>query len=82
MKVEVFARPRNKPRVIQLILREMAKLPRDRPMHAAIAHADVLQEAEDLRRTGAERFRCREDFPTALRDFLQVDGHTREKPIR
>lgn len=73
-RVEVLARPRTKRRAIRLILREMAKLPWDRPMHAAIAHADVLPEAEDLRRTVAERFRCAE---LLLTEFTPVVGaHT------
>jgi DegV family protein with EDD domain len=72
--VEVFARPRTKPRAIQLILQEMDKLPRDRPIHAAITHADVPDEAEDLRRTVAERFDCVE---LLLTEFTPVVGaHT------
>jgi DegV family protein with EDD domain len=72
--MEVFARPRTKHRAIQLILRQMARQPQDRPMHAAIAHADVQQEAEDLRRTVAERFHCAE---LLLTEFTPVVGaHT------
>ena len=72
--VEVFARPRTKPRAIQLILQQMAKQPPDRPMHAAIAHADVQEEAEDLRRTVSERFHCAE---LLLTEFTPVVGaHT------
>jgi DegV family protein with EDD domain len=72
--VEVFARPRTKPRAIQRILEEMAKQPRDRKMHAAIAHADVREEAEELRRSVAERFDCAE---LLLTEFTPVVGaHT------
>jgi DegV family protein with EDD domain len=72
--VEVFARPRTKGRALQLILDEMAKQPQDRPMHAGIAHADVQQEAEELRRTVAERFDCAELLVT---EFTPVVGaHT------
>jgi DegV family protein with EDD domain len=72
--VEVFARPRTKPRAIQLILEQMAKQPRDRPMHAAIVHADVRQEAEDLQRTVSERFDCAD---LLLTEFTPVVGaHT------
>ena len=46
--VEVFARSRTRPRAIQLILEQVAREPQDQPLHAAIAHADALQEAEDL----------------------------------
>jgi DegV family protein with EDD domain len=72
--VEVFARPRTKRRAIQLILQQMAGQPQDRPMHAAIAHADVQEEAEDLRRTVSERFDCAE---LLLTEFTPVVGaHT------
>jgi DegV family protein with EDD domain len=72
--VEVFARPRTKPRAIELILQQMAKQPQDRLMHAAVVHADVQQEAEDLRRTVAERFDCAELLVT---EFTPVVGaHT------
>jgi DegV family protein with EDD domain len=73
-KVEVFARPRTKPRAIQLILEQMAQQPQDRPMHAAIVHADVQGEAEALQRTVAERFHCAE---LLLTEFTPVVGaHT------
>ena len=72
--VEVLARPRTKPRAIELILQEMAKQPQDRPLHAAIAHADVPQEAEALRSCVAERFHCAE---LLLTEFTPVVGaHT------
>jgi DegV family protein with EDD domain len=72
--VEVFARPRTKPRAIQLILQQMAEQPQDRPMHAGIAHADVQREAEDLRRTVDERFHPAE---LLLTEFTPVVGaHT------
>jgi DegV family protein with EDD domain len=72
--VEVFARPRTKARAIQLILQQMAEQPQDRPMHAAIVHADVEQEAEDLRRAVSERFHCAE---LLLTEFTPVVGaHT------
>ena len=72
--VEVFARPRTKPRAMQVILQQMAEQPPDRPMHAGIAHADVLEEAEGLRRTVSERFDCAELLVT---EFTPVVGaHT------
>jgi len=72
--VEVFARPRTKPRAIEVILQQMAEEPPDRPMHAAIAHADVQEEAEELRRTVSERFDCAELLVT---EFTPVVGaHT------
>ena len=43
-------------------------------MHAAIAHADVQEEAENLRRTVSERFHCAE---LLLTEFTPVVGaHT------
>ena len=43
-------------------------------MHAAIAHADVQDEAEELRRIVAERFHCAE---LLLTEFTPVVGaHT------
>ena len=69
--VEVFARPRTKPRAIQLILQQMAKQPPDRPLHAGIAHADVVEEAEELRRTVSRRFDCAELLVT---EFTPVVG--------
>jgi len=72
--VEVFARPRTKHRAIELILEQMAAQPTDRPMHAAVAHADVQEEAEELRQFVAERFNCAELF---LTEFTPVVGaHT------
>ena len=69
--VEVFARPRTKPRAIQLILEQIAEEPQDRPLHAAIAHADVLDEAEELRLRVAERFGPAE---LLLAEFTPVVG--------
>ena len=72
--VEVFARPRTKRRAIELMLQQMAKQPADRPMHAAITHADVQDEAEELRQMVAERFHCAELLVT---EFTPVVGaHT------
>jgi DegV family protein with EDD domain len=72
--VEVFARPRTKRRAVELMLQQMAEQPEGRPMHAAIAHADVPDEAEELRQTVAERFNCVELLVT---EFTPVVGaHT------
>ena len=72
--VEVFARPRTKTRAVELMLQQMAEQPEERPMHAAIAHADVQDEAEELRRIVAERFHCAE---LLLTEFTPVVGaHT------
>ena len=72
--VEVLARPRTKPRAVQLILEQMSRQLQGRPMHAGIAHADVPEEAEELRRTVSGRFDCAELLVT---EFTPVVGaHT------
>jgi DegV family protein with EDD domain len=69
--VEVFARPRTKPRAIQVILQSMAEVLPDRPMYAGIAHADVREEAEDLQRRVAGRF---DPAELLLTEFTPVVG--------
>ena len=64
--VDVFAKPRTKPRAIRAMLRQMASLADDRPIHAAILHADVPEEAEALRRRVTEQFNCAELYVTPL----------------
>jgi DegV family protein with EDD domain len=64
--VDVFAKPRTKPRAVRTMLRQMANLADDRPIHAAILHADVPEEAEALRRRVAEQFNCAELYVTPL----------------
>jgi len=64
--VDVFAKPRTKPRAIRTMLRQMANLADDRPIHAAILHADVPEEAEALRRRVTEQFNCAELYVTPL----------------
>jgi DegV family protein with EDD domain len=73
-RVDVFAKPRTKTRAIRLMLQRMAKQADGRPIHAAILHADVPKEAEDLRQEIAERFHCVELYVTT---FTPVMGaHT------
>lgn len=64
--VDVFAKPRTKTRAIRLMLHEIAKQAGNRPLHAAILHADVPNEAEALRGQVAERFNCAELYVTEL----------------
>jgi DegV family protein with EDD domain len=72
--VEVFTRRRTKHRAIECMLEQIAAQPRDRPLHAAIAHADVPEEAEELRQIVAGRFSCVE---LLLTEFTPVVGaHT------
>jgi len=72
--VDVFARPRTKRKALRLILQHMAEQIDSRPLHAAIFHADVPKEAEDLRQSVTDRFNCVELYTT---EFTPVIGaHT------
>ena len=73
-RIEVLAKPRTKPRALRLILRQMGERVTGRPLHAAIFHADVPDEAEALRQRVAEQFNCVELYVT---EFTPVMGaHT------
>ncbi len=73
-RVEVMAKPRTKPKAIRLILQRIAEEAEGHQLHAAVFHADVSQEAEDLRQIVAERFNCVELYVT---EFTPVMGaHT------
>ncbi len=66
--------PRTRRRAVARLLARMDEEIKARPVHAAVMHADVLDEAEALRREVAARFDCRELFTT---DFTPVMGaHT------
>lgn len=72
--VAVVTRTRSKRRAVRFMLERMARLTQGRPIHAAVFHADVPQEAEHLRATVAERFDCLELYVT---EFTPVMGsHT------
>jgi len=72
--VEVFSKPRSRRRAIRLVLREMTERIGRHPIHVAVFHADVPQEAEDLRQRVAERFNCVELY---VAEFTPVMGiHT------
>lgn len=73
-EVSVVSRARSKPRAVQAMLDQMAALTGNRPVHAAVFHADVADEAEDLSREIANRFNCVELLVT---EFTPVMGsHT------
>jgi DegV family protein with EDD domain len=65
-QIEPVARPRTRARAVRLVLKEMDRRVGDRPLHAAVFHADVLGEAEALREAIAERFRCAELYVTSM----------------
>jgi len=64
--VDVFARPRTQSKAVRLMLQQMAQVTNGHRIHAAILHADVPEEAEDLRRKVAEQFDCAELYVTEL----------------
>jgi len=73
-EVSVVGQARSKPRAVQVMLDQMAARAGHRPVHAAVFHADVPDEAEELRGKIAARFDCLETF---LTEFTPVMGaHT------
>ena len=72
--VDVFARSRSKARATRILLQRVADRAGGRPIHAAIFHADALEEAEALQQKVAEQFDCVELYMT---EFTPVIGaHT------
>jgi len=73
-EVSAIRRTRSKRRAVRALLEQMAIRIRDRPVHAAVFHADVPDEAEALRAELSSRFECRELLIT---EFTPVMGaHT------
>lgn len=64
--VDVFSRPRTKSRALKIILNQVAEHARSEPLHAAILHAGVPEEAEALRRQVVARFNCAELYVTQM----------------
>ena len=64
--IEPIARPRTRSRAVRVVLAEMEERIGDRPLHAAVFHADVAGEAEAFRQAIAERFRCVELYVTSM----------------
>lgn len=58
--VDVFAKPRTKPKAVRIMLEQMKERAMGRAVHAAILHADVPEEAEQLRQRIARQFNCHE----------------------
>ena len=58
--VEVFAKPRTKPKAVRIMLEQMEERAMGRTVHAAILHADVPEEAEQLRQRIQQQFNCHE----------------------
>lgn len=73
-EVSIIRRTRSKQRAVRALLEEMTVRVRDRPVHAAVFHADVPHEAEALRTELTSRFECVELLVT---EFTPVMGaHT------
>jgi DegV family protein with EDD domain len=70
--VDVFAKPRTKRKAIRIILQHIAERANGRPLHAAILHADVPEEAEALRQAVAEKFNCAELYVTEMTPVMGV----------
>jgi DegV family protein with EDD domain len=64
--VDVFARPRTKSKAVRVMLDHIAERVNGQPLHVAVLHADVPEEAEELRQEIARRFHCDELFVTEL----------------
>jgi len=64
--VDVLARPRTKPKALRTILNEVAEKADGRPLHAAILHAGVPEEAQALRQQVSARFHCLELYVTEM----------------
>lgn len=73
-RVEVLAKTRTKNRAIELMLQQLAESADGHPVHVAVLHADVPQEAEELKQRVAAEFDCAELLVT---EFTPVMGaHT------
>lgn len=68
--VGLFARPRTKSRAIRIMIEQMAEEAKGRPLHVAVLHADVPEEAEALRQRIAADFDCAELYVTALTPIM------------
>lgn len=64
--VDVFSRPRTKSKALRTILSQVAERVDGQPLHAAILHAGVPEEAEALRQQVASRFNCVELYVTEM----------------
>jgi fatty acid-binding protein DegV len=67
----VVGQTRSKPRAVQAMLDQIAMRAGNRPVHAAVFHAGVPDEAEELGVEIAARFDCVELFVT---EFTPVMG--------
>jgi len=64
--VDVFAKPRTQAKAVQVMLQQMNQQADGRPLHVAILHGDLPQEAEGLRQKIAAQSTCAELYVTEL----------------
>jgi DegV family protein with EDD domain len=72
--VDALERPRTRAKAVRRILEIMATRVRELPVHAAVVHADVLDEAERLRQEVASLFNCRELYVTDITPVMGTHG--------
>jgi DegV family protein with EDD domain len=65
-RVAPIAKPHTRARALRFIVNEMRRRIADRPLHVAVFHADVVDEADALSDTVAASFNCVELYVTAL----------------
>jgi DegV family protein with EDD domain len=70
--VDVFARPRTQSKAVQVMLERMASQVDGHKVHAAVLHADLPQDAEELRQTIDHRFDCAELYIAPLTPVMGV----------
>ena len=70
--VDVFARPRTQSKAVQVMLDRMASQVDGSRVHAAVLHAGLSREAEELRQAIARRFDCAELHVAPLTPVMGV----------
>jgi DegV family protein with EDD domain len=70
--VDVFARPRTQSKAVEAMLKRMASQVDGHKVHAAVLHADLPEEAEELRQTITRRFDCTELHVAPLTPVMGV----------
>lgn len=69
-RVGVFAKVRTRAVAVQRLLEQISMRAGRRPVHMAVLHAHIPDDAEDLRRTIAQRFPCVELLTTQLTPIM------------
>ena len=72
--VDPLERPRTQAKAVRRILEIMATRVSERPVHAAVVHADALDKAERLRQEVASLFDCWELYLTDLTPVMGTHG--------